>query len=304
MENEAHLIQDLVRRCPFLELRENEPMAKHTTFRIGGPVKVMALPKTEAEAVAAVQAAAELGIEPIFMGNGSDLLVADAGVDGFIVKAVDGLKGLSAEGNTLRAGSGVLLSRLAHFAMEQGLAGLEFAHGIPGSLGGAVTMDAGAYDGDMSMVVRSVDYLDENGNRGTLRGAELDFSYRHSAFSDGKRLILGAELELKPGERSSIQALMEDLGHRRRHKQPLDLPSAGSTFKRPQGYFAAALIDECKLKGASIGGAQVSTKHAGFIVNTGGATCTDVLALVELVRETVLRETGVALELEIKTLGV
>lgn len=304
MDRYSSLIQMLMKRCPTLELRQNEPMAKHTTFRIGGPVKLMALPKTEAEAVAVVQCAAELGVSPIFIGNGSDLLVSDAGVDGFVVKAVDGLGGIARAGDEITAGSGVLLSRLAHFALDQGLSGLEFAHGIPGSLGGAVTMDAGAYDGDMSMVVREVWYLDERGEKQRLSGAELDFSYRHSAFSDGKRLILGARLGLKPGDPVEIKALMEELGNRRRHKQPLDVPSAGSTFKRPEGYFAAALIDQCKLKGASVGGAQVSTKHAGFIINAGDATCADVLALVELVRETVLRETGVALELEIKTLGV
>lgn len=304
MDRYSSLIQMLTERCPSLALRRDEPMARHTTFRIGGPVKVMALPKTEDEAILAVQCAAEMGIEPFFMGNGSDLLVSDQGVDGFAIKTVDGLGGLSRQGTEITAGSGVLLSRLANFALEQGLTGLEFAHGIPGSLGGAVTMDAGAYNGDMSMVVQEVWYLDERGEKRSLSGAELDFSYRHSAFSDGKRLILGARLALQPGDPAEIKALMEDLGHRRRHKQPLDLPSAGSTFKRPTGYFAAALIDECKLKGTAIGGAQVSTKHAGFIVNTGGATCGDVLALVELVRETVRRETGVELELEIKTLGV
>lgn len=298
------LYSALSQGCPGLELRAEEPMCHHTTFRIGGPAQVMALPKSRSEAAMAVRAAARLGIDPIFMGNGSDLLVADAGVRGFLIKAVDGLGELSVKEDHITAGSGVLLSRLANFAQEQGLAGLEFAHGIPGSLGGAVTMDAGAYDGDMSMVVRRVDYLDEAGEAHSLTGEELDFSYRHSAFSDGRRLILSAELELKPGDPASIRALMDDLGARRRHKQPLDLPSAGSTFKRPKGYYAAALIDECRLKGTKVGGAQVSTKHAGFVVNTGGATCADVLALVELVRETVLRETGVALEMEIKTLGV
>lgn len=304
MDRYLTFAKELSRRCPSLEVRLDEPMAKHTTFRIGGPVKVMALPRSVSEASEAVHCATELGIEPIFIGNGSDLLVSDSGIDGFIVKTVDGLGALRADGTSVAAGSGVLLSSLACFALSQGLSGLEFAHGIPGSLGGAITMDAGAYDGDMSMVVRSVSYLDETGTACTLEGAQLDFSYRHSAFSDGRRLILGAELSLKHGNPVSIKALMDDLGNRRRHKQPLDLPSAGSTFKRPVGYYAAALIDECKLKGVSVGGAQVSTKHAGFIVNTGNATCKDVLTLVELVRETVLRETGVALELEIKTLGI
>lgn len=304
MDRYTTLIRDLARSCPGLELRADEPMSRHTTFRIGGPVRVMALPRTEEEAEKAVRTALQHDVRPFYMGNGSDLLVSDAGYEGFILKTVDGMGALGADGKRLTAGSGVLLSRLANFAMEHGLTGLEFAHGIPGSLGGAVTMDAGAYDGDMGMVVREVRCLTEEGEVRTVSGADLDFSYRHSAFSDEKRLILGATLELKPGDPASIKALMDDLGNRRRHKQPLDLPSAGSTFKRPQGYFAAALIDECGLKGVSIGGAQVSKKHAGFLVNTGGATCSDVLRLAELVRETVLRETGVELELEMRTLGV
>ena len=279
-------------------------MARHTTFRIGGPARLMALPKSGAEAQAALQAAAGLGVEPIFVGNGSNLLVADAGVTGFVVKAVDGLGELRCEGNSLYAGAGVLLSTLSGLARDHSLTGLEFAHGIPGSVGGAVTMNAGAYNGEMGAVVREVDCLEADGTRRTLSGDELAFSYRHSAFSDGRRFILGARMELTPGDPVSIQMLMDDFGNRRRHKQPLNLPSAGSTFKRPEGYFAAALIDECKLKGTTIGGAQVSKKHAGFLVNAGGATCSDVLALVDLIRETVLRETGVALELEVKTLGI
>lgn len=304
MDRYLSLIQELRKVCPELELRENELMSRHTTFRIGGPARLMALPVTEEEAEAAVRCARGLGVAPFYMGNGSDLLVADRGYDGFILKAVSGLNSLRAEGNTIAAGSGVLLSRLASFAMEQGLSGLEFAHGIPGSLGGAVTMDAGAYEGDMSMVVREVRCLTEEGERETVSGRDLDFSYRHSAFSDERRFILGATLELKSGDSAAIKALMDDLWNRRRHKQPLDVPSAGSTFKRPKGYFAAALIDECKLKGVKMGGAQVSTKHAGFLINAGGATCDDVLRLAEFVRETVRRETGVELELEVRTLGV
>lgn len=303
MDQYLSLMGELSQVCPTLELREYEPMSGHTTFRIGGPARLMALPKSDSEAEAAVGCAHRLGIAPFFMGNGSDLLVADRGYHGFVIKSVSGMATMSVKGNAITAGSGVLLARLANFALENGLTGLEFAHGIPGSLGGAITMSAGAYDGDMSMVVGEVCCLTQDGEREKVGGAQLDFAYRHSTFSDEKRFILGATLELKSGNASSIKALMEELGHRRRHKQPLDVPSAGSTFKRPAGYYASALIDECKLKGIQVGGAQVSTKHAGFIVNTGGATCEDVLALVELVRKTVLHETGVALELEIRTLG-
>lgn len=303
MDEMNALRQGLMDTCPGMELRENEPMERHTTFRIGGPARLMALPKTREEAAAAVRVARAHGIVPFFLGNGSDLLVSDKGYPGFIIKVVGGLTDLAVEGNKIRAGSGVLLSTLSRAALEHGLTGLEFSNGIPGSLGGAITMNAGAYDGDMSMVVRSVDFVDGEGALKTLSGADLDFAYRHSAFSDGRRLILGAELELAPGKPDQIQALMDDLWNRRRHKQPLDKPSAGSTFKRPQGYFAAALIDECKLKGARVGGAEVSKKHAGFIINAGGATSADVLALARQVQETVLRETGVTLELEVRFLG-
>lgn len=303
MDKFSALTKDLNRAAPALELREREPMRGHTSFRVGGPVRLMALPRSEGEAEAAVRAAAALGITPFFMGNGTNLLVSDSGWEGFVIKTFDGLDGLRAEGEALIAGSGVLLSRLANFALERGLTGLEFAHGIPGSLGGAVTMDAGAYGGEMRQVVAETEYLDADGSRGVLRGEEHAFGYRRSAFSGGSRLILRARLELRPGDGAEIRARMDELMAKRKSKQPLDMPSAGSTFKRPEGYFAAALIEECGLKGFAVGGAQVSEKHAGFVVNRGGASCADVLAVVEHVRETVLRRTGVELEPEIKPLG-
>ena len=284
-------------------VKKDEPLSRHTTFRIGGPADYFVTPESEDELAAVVALCRRFEIPFFLLGNGSDLLVSDKGYPGFIIKVVGGLTDLTVEGNKICAGSGVLLSRLSSFAMDKGLTGLEFAHGIPGSVGGAVTMNAGAYDSDMSALVREVRCLTAEGELQALPAQDLDFSYRHSAFSDGGRLILGATLELRPGSEGDIRALMEDFGNRRRHKQPLDLPSAGSIFKRPQGYYAAALIDECKLKGTTIGGAQVSKKHAGFIVNVDKATCADVLRLAELVQETVLRETGVELELEVRTLG-
>lgn len=290
--------------APSLELRQDEPMSRHTTFQIGGPVPLMALPKTEEEAVAAVKAAAGLGVEPFFLGNGSNLLVADDGADVFVVKTTDGLKGLSCEGETITAGSGVLLSELADFALENSLEGLEFAQGIPGSVGGAITMNAGAYNGEMAQVIQETVYVNKDGTTGVLTGSEHDFSYRHSAFSDGKRLILHTKMLLKKANPVMIKELMENLITRRRFKQPLDLPSAGSAFKRPKNYYAGSLIEACDLKGFTVGRAQVSTKHAGFIVNLGGATCKDVLTLANQVRETVLRDAKVELEMEIKTLGV
>lgn len=301
MERLNQLKQKLHQICPELELLEQEPMSRHTTFRVGGPVSFMAVPRTTKQAAAAVQVAAEEGIVPVFLGNGSNLLVPDHGLDAFVIKTVNGLCEISVDGTRIVAGSGVLLSRLAVAARDHSLTGLEFAHGIPGSLGGAVTMNAGAYDGEMSQIVAAVTYLDTSGRIETTD--QFDFSYRHSAFQHGGRLILEAELRLQTGDQPSIRARMEDLMERRKSKQPLEWPSAGSTFKRPQGFFAAALIDQCGLKGLTVGGAQVSEKHAGFIVNKGGATCADILKLMDLVKEKVFEQTGVALEPEVKLLG-
>ena len=293
------LKEQLNTRCPQLDVRENEPLERHTSFHIGGPAALMALPATQEEAVLCVQTASELGIEPFFMGNGSNLLAADEGVERFIIKSSN-LRSCQVRGTVIMADSGVTLARLAVFAREQGLTGLEFAHGIPGTLGGAVNMNAGAYGGEMAQVVRQVTALTHDGEVETLYN--FDFGYRYSAFSDGSRMILGAELELAVGDRQQIAGRMEELAAQRQSKQPLEYPSAGSMFKRPQGHFAGALIEQCGLKGLSVGGAQVSEKHAGFIINRGGATCADVLGLVEQVKQRVLDETGVALEMEVKVL--
>lgn len=298
------LLYDRLRgELPGLEVLTDEPMSRHTTFRVGGPAKLMALPKTEEETVAAVRLARELEVRPVFVGNGSNLLVDDAGLDAFVVKMTPGLSWWRTEGTVLTAGSGILLGSLANEAARHGLTGLEFAHGIPGSLGGAVTMNAGAYDGEMRQVVTSVRVLDHRGEIAEIPAEQCEFSYRHSAFSGGERLILSAALQLAEGDQTAIRGRMEELMARRKEKQPLEYPSAGSTFKRPEGHFAAALIDRCGLKGLTVGGAQVSEKHAGFIINTGGATCRDILNLMEQVRERVFRETGVELEPEVKYLG-
>ena len=297
------LSEELRRACPALELRTEEPMARHTTFRVGGPARLMALPGDKKEIKAAVRAAAALGIAPFFLGNGSNLLVADGGYDGFIIKT-GGLDQTREVNGRLRAECGIPLSRLAMAALGRGLTGLEFAHGIPGSLGGAVFMNAGAYGGEMVQVLTAVTYLDETGAEHTVPAAECGLAYRRSMFTDHPAwLVLEAEMALEQGDAVEIRAKMEDLAQRRRSKQPLEYPSAGSTFKRPAGHFAAALIEQCGLKGLTVGGAQVSEKHAGFVINRGGATCADVLKLTEQIQETVLRETGVALELEVRTLG-
>ena len=294
------LYTELSRRCPGLELRRNEPMSRHLTFRLGGPAALMALPRSEEEAAAAIRCAGELGVEPFFLGNGSNLLVPDKGVERFIIKLGSGFDRIRREENCLWAECGVTLARLACFARDNGLTGLEFAHGIPGSLGGAATMNAGAYGGEMRQVVREIVCLNKKGERETV--TDFDYGYRHSVFSDGERLLIAVKLELQPSDPAEIRARMEDLCARRQSKQPLEFPSAGSVFKRPEGHFAGALVEGCGLKGLTVGGAQVSPKHAGFIVNIGGATCSDVLELVRQIRERVLAETGVELEMEIRVL--
>ncbi len=308
MERVRKLQKLLAERHPSLELRADEPMSRHTTFRIGGPAALMALPRTAGEAKAAVKTARELGIEPFILGNGSDLLVADEGYPGFIIKLAGEFEEIcfcpAPKGGTpqLTAGGAALLSTLSKTALHWGLTGLEFAGGIPGSVGGAVTMNAGAYGGEMAQVLESVTFLDEAGEVCTLPVSECGFGYRKSIFSQRKCLILRARFRLEQGDGYAIKARMDELTAKRREKQPLEYPSAGSMFKRPPGHFAAALIDQCGLKGLTVGGAQVSEKHAGFVVNRGGATCGDVLALVDQVKEEVLRQTGVELEMEVKTL--
>ena len=304
MDRYAALTQELARVCPGLELREQEPLARHTSFRIGGPARLMALPCSAEEAAQAVRAARALDIRPVFLGNGSNILAADEGYEGFLIKTFDGLSALEERDGIITAGSGTLLSRLANFALERGLTGSEFAHGIPGTVGGAVTMNAGAYGGEIAQILRDVVLLDREGEFQTLSAAECELSYRHSAFLDGERMLLSARFALTAGDPAQIRTRMEDLAARRKAKQPLEHPSAGSTFKRPEGHFAAALIEQCGLKGLTVGGAQVSEKHSGFLINRGGATCADMLALIGRVRDRVRQETGVELELEVRTLGI
>lgn len=304
MEPLKSLQTKLKEQLPQLELREGEPMARHTTFRVGGPAALMALPRKEDQLGQILRLAHQEGVTPFFLGKGSNLLVADEGVDRFLIKLAGGLDRLERDGETgLYVGSGVTLTQAAVFAAGHGLTGLEFAHGIPGTLGGGVFMNAGAYDGEMAQFIDWADCLDQEGQPHRLGKEELALGYRRSIFSQRPWLITGAHLTLAKGEEEAIRAKMADLSQRRRSKQPLEFPSAGSTFKRPAGHFAGGLIEQCGLKGKAVGGAQVSEKHAGFVINTGSATCRDILALIRLVRETVLRETGVTLEPEVRLLG-
>ena len=298
------LYQRIKVHCPNTTLLQQEPMANHTTFRVGGAVRLMACPSCKEEAHIALREAVALGITPFFLGKGSNLLVADDGWDGFVINMLDGPSAVTVQGTVLEAQAGIRLSKLAEVALEHGLTGLEFAHGIPGTLGGATTMNAGAYGGEMRQVITAVSCAIGDGVVETIGREDCDFGYRHSVFSGAQRLILSVKLELSEGNKEDIKARMDELALQRRSKQPLEYPSGGSTFKRPEGQFAAALIQDCGLKGYTIGGAQVSEKHSGFVVNRGGATCSDICALIDHIRNTVYEKTGTMLETEIKTLGL
>ncbi len=291
---------DAAFRAAGVPFTRDEPMSAHTTFRIGGPADRF-LRVGDVETLRAALRALEAEEVPYFvLGNGSNLLVPDEGLRGAVVK-LEGQFRLARAGEKgrLLAGAGAPLSAVCLLAKELGLSGLEFAYGIPGSLGGALFMNAGAYGGEMRDAVERVFTLED----GAVREYGLqacEFSYRHSAFMGRGAVILGAELRLSPGEPEQIGNAMETYMARRKEKQPLEMPSAGSVFKRPEGYFAGALIEACGLKGLAVGGAEVSEKHAGFIVNRGGATCEDVERLIGRIRETVLREKGVLLEPELQ----
>ena len=289
---------------PDMKVVCEEPMSRHTSFRIGGPAKRMAFPASAEQMVLLVSFAAAHGARPLVIGNGTNLLAPDEGLDRLVIDTSAAMNRLEAEMDTVMAEAGVTLARLADFACKQGLTGLEFAHGIPGTVGGGVCMNAGAYDGEMKLVAESVTVLfPEEGVR-TLAGEEMDFGYRHSLLSDHpEAVVLSAVFRLKPGDPAAIREKMRDLMARRKASQPLEWPSAGSTFKRPAGYYAGTLIDQCGLKGLTVGGAQVSEKHAGFIINTGGATFADVTELIRQVQERVLTEKGVRLEPEVRIIG-
>lgn len=294
--------QLISRELPGLAVLREEPMAGHTTFRIGGPARRMVFPASPEEMAALLSLVERENWPWMAIGNGSDLLAADEGLDMLVIATgrMDKMERIGED--TIRAWAGVSLAKLAVFAMEQGLEGFAFAHGIPGSLGGGVYMNAGAYGGEMCQVVASVTAWLPRQGVVELKGDELDFGYRHSCFGRNGGVALFADIKLKAGDSQTIRREMEDLIRRRREKQPLEYPSAGSTFKRPEGHYAAALIEQCGLKGAAVGGAMVSSKHSGFIINTGSATCGDVLALIRQVQEEVFRQTGVHLEPEVRIL--
>ena len=284
----------------------DEPMKQHTTFKIGGPAAALCIPENREQICVLSQFARQQNISLWYLGNGSNLLISDDGLDGIVVLLDNSFEGnIQVRGNILEAPAGKKLSALCQAACEAGLTGLEFAWGIPGSIGGAVYMNAGAYSGEMKDVLLWAEYLLPDGTIVRADKEELSLRYRHSRFMEKElegACILRAAFELHPGDAKEIRAAMDEIIAKRKEKQPLEYPSGGSTFKRPEGAFAAKLIQDCGLKGLTVGGAQISEKHAGFVINRGGASCLDVMTLCKKIREQVEKETGFVLEMEIRRL--
>jgi UDP-N-acetylmuramate dehydrogenase len=287
-----------------ITVKENEPLSAHTSFKIGGPADLFIEADSETQLIATIKILKENNVKYFLLGNGSNLLVSDDGFRGAIINLIgDFTKIEKISDDEIFCGAGAKLSSLCNFALLNNLSGLEFAFGIPGSAGGAVFMNAGAYGGEMKDVITKAYHITDNLEKSSFSIDELNLGYRHSIYSENDYIITGVTVKLNPDKKENIKAKMDDFLGRRKSKQPLEYPSAGSVFKRPEGYFAGALIEGCNLKGFSIGGAQVSEKHAGFIINRGGATAKDVLNLVDYIKEKVLEKDGVTLECEIKTLG-
>lgn len=302
MTNAISQLADIL-TAQHIRFMKDEPMSRHTTFGVGGAAALFIEPTSEGQISVLHSTAAALGVAVFCLGRGSNLLVADSGLPFAVLHIGEDFSGITQiDETTLQVLSGTKLTALCYAAVTYGLTGLEFAYGIPGSVGGAVYMNAGAYGGELCSAIRSVTFMDETGANRTLGREELDFSYRRSYFTGKGCVILSAEIALAPGNREDIHLAMDDYMQRRRDKQPLEYGSAGSTFKRPAGAFAGALIDQCGLKGFTIGGAQVSEKHAGFVINRDNATAADVFAVIGHVQATVSRETGYTLEPEIMIL--
>ena len=284
-------------------VKVNEPMKNHTSFKIGGPADFLVTPCSVQSLCEVIKLCNREKLPIFIMGNGTNLLVSDKGIRGVVVKIYDNLNRYTVKGDCIEAYGGILLSKLSNIALENELTGLEFASGIPGTLGGAVAMNAGAYGGEMKDVVVETEFIDKDGNLKIIRGDEHQFGYRTSFIQKQSAIAVRSVIQLKKGERAAIKALIDDLTARRQDKQPLEMPSAGSVFKRPEGYFAGKLIEECGLRGYSIGGAQVSEKHCGFIVNKGNATSKDIIDLIRHIQKTVKEKFGVDLQTEIRIVG-
>lgn len=281
----------------------NEPMSAHTSFRIGGNADAFASVTSEEEIKRLMSFCKENDIPYMLMGNGSNMLVSDKGIRGLVIQVGSGMQNCRIEGTSVFAEAGVLMSKLAKTVLREELSGFETLSGIPGTLGGGIYMNAGAYGGEIKDVAEEITYIDREGEIRTIGADKAEFSYRHSVFEREGYIILSAKLRLKKGKYDDIKSAMDDYNKRRADKQPLNMPSAGSTFKRPEGYFAGKLIQDCGLMGYSVGGAQVSEKHAGFVVNKGGATAAEVLALIEHIKHTVREKFGVELSPEVRLVG-
>ena len=304
MANLDLIVRALRTQCPGLEILEHEPMRAHCSFRIGGPARALVRPASAEETAAVCRIVRGGGAQPLIIGNGTNLLITDGALERIVVQMGDNMAAVTQPDAThLSAGAGIPLARLAQAALGCGLAGLEFAHGIPGSLGGAVSMNAGAYGGEMKQVLKSATVLTQDGEVKTLSLEELKLGYRTSIVAEKGYVVLEAVISLEKGDEEAIRTYMEELKEKRVTKQPLEYPSAGSTFKRPEGYFAGKLIEDAGLRGFRVGNAQVSEKHCGFVINRGGATAAEVVSLMEQVADKVEESAGVRLEPEVKRIG-
>lgn len=297
MYNELH------QKLPPDILYENEPMQNHTSFKIGGPADIMVIPRRIEEIKSVVSYCHQHTAPLLVIGRGSNLLVRDKGIRGVVLKLGYNFQAFRLEGEKIWAQAGLSLSELAQNAAAASLQGLEFAEGIPGSLGGAAAMNAGAYGGEMKDVMIEVQAISNTGEIRLFKTNELNYSYRHSVFQELPYYVLAVRMQLKTGDKKEISLRMQEFAQRRRDKQPLEMPSAGSTFKRPDGFFVGPMIEELGLKGYQLGGAQISAKHAGFIVNQGGASAADVMALIGLVQVRVKEKFGIDLQPEVRIVG-
>ena len=293
--------QKILTLLPKIDLSFSETLAKHTSFRIGGGAEVMAFPKNARELSEILRACKDLGVKPVILGAGTNVLAPDAGLSGMVICLKDCMDGMEqVDATHIRIAAGVTMTRAAVFAANLGLGGMEFAHGIPGTVGGGVYMNAGAYGGELSQICESVDVMDPDGNLTTYTAEEMQFSYRHSVLEENAGIAVSAVFALSPKPTDEIKATMKELMARRSASQPLDLPSAGSAFKRPVGGYAGALIEQAGLKGYQVGGAAISTKHAGFAVNVNNATAADVKQLLQNVSDIVFERSGIRLEPEVR----
>ncbi len=292
----------LQEKVPGIKVLRDEEMKNHCSFRVGGPARIFVEAESEKQLAVIMAVVDEFEVKSLVLGRGTNLLVRDEGFEGVVIHMGEDFSHIYVHNNTVNAEAGASLAAIASAALQNGLTGMEFAHGIPGSLGGALMMNAGAYGGEMADIVEFVRYLDAEGKIREAEAKDCRFAYRHSRFEEEKCIILGARLRLTPGNKEAIAARMKELSEKRIASQPLDKPSAGSTFKRPANGYAAAMIDQCGLKGFSIGGAQVSEKHAGFVINAGDATFADIAAVMEHVQKVVFERFGVMLEPEVRIL--